>query len=679
MPDRIGADQETVSRVAELRAQIERANRAYHEKDNPEISDAEYDRLKRELAEIEARFPELDTPDSPTHKVGAPPAEKFETRRHSLPMLSLDNAFSREEIRAFDVRVRKGLETGGPVRYTAEPKMDGLAMELIFENGELEHALTRGDGETGEVVTRNILAARGIPKKLSAKDGSAPPALLEVRGEIYMRRSAFTRMNEERLAEGLPVFANPRNAAAGAVRQLDSAITAGRPLALMCYGLGRCKGASFSTHHEILSAFQSWGLPTNPDTLAGASLEEVISFYEKMLEKRHQLDFEMDGVVVKVDSVEAQQALGQTGKSPRWAIAWKFPAAQETTTVEDIQVYVGRTGTLTPVAVLAPVRVSGVTVTHATLHNADEVARKDVRVGDRVLVQRAGDVIPEVVKVMDPEREGRPAPFSMPASCPVCGAEAVRVPGEAATRCANKKCPAKLREAIKHFASKGAMDMDGVGDKLIDKLAEGGLVRNFADLFDLTEPVLARVERMGEKSAANIVSAIQGAKKVSVNRFLFALGIRHVGEHVAKLLSRRFGSLEKIMDAEVEELEKVDGIGHIVAESVRGYFEDQEKRNEVLALLEKGVSPAAEELPAASGAFSGKTFVLTGTLSTLTRDDAKGRIEALGGKTSESVSKKSDYVVAGEKAGSKLTKAQALKVPVLSEEEFLAMLEKEEK
>ncbi|MBI5845247.1 MAG: NAD-dependent DNA ligase LigA [Deltaproteobacteria bacterium] len=667
---------EAEKRIAELREIVSRADRLYHGQDAPEIADEEYDRLKRELVDLEARFPQFDSPDSPTHKVGFAPLEKFAPAPHAIPMLSLDNAFSEAEILDFDRRVRKSLETGGGVLYIAEPKTDGLAVEITYENGVMTRAATRGDGVTGEDVTRNVTTIRNIPKTLKASAGSPIPALIEVRGEIYIKKSDFARLNSEREENDLPLFANPRNAAAGSLRQLDSRITAGRPLALMAYGLGLVTGAEFSSQSEMLEVFSGWGLPVNPDILGKIEIDRVINHYAELLARRHQSDYEMDGMVVKVDDTEAQAALGATSKSPRWAIAWKFPAVQEPTTVNDILVSVGRTGALTPVAALEPVNVGGVTVSRASLHNADEVARKNVRKGDRVLIQRAGDVIPEVVKVLDPDRPGRPAPFVMPDRCPVCGSAVDRVPGESAIRCINASCPAQVKETIRHFAGKGAFDVDGLGEKLVSQLVETGLIADASGLFALSLRDLAALPRMAEKSAGNIIAALNAAKKIPLARFLFALGIRNVGEHVGKILARRFKNLENVMAAREGELTEIPEIGPVVAESITAFFSRPENAALIQRLLHLGVIVEEEAGPGAvSAAVSGKTFVLTGTLPTLKRDEAKAKIEAAGGKISGSVSKKTDYVVAGEEAGSKLDKARELNVVVIGEEELLRMIE----
>lgn len=696
--------EEAEKRISELRAIISRADRLYHGQDAPEIADEEYDRLKRELLDLEARFPQFDSPDSPTRKVGFAPLEKFAPAPHSVPMLSLDNAFSEAEILKFDQRVRKILATDRQVLYTAEPKMDGLAVEITYENGIMTRAATRGDGTTGEDVTQNVRTIKNIPKTLKASAGRPVPALIEVRGEIYIKKSDFAKLNEEREEEGLPIFANPRNAAAGSLRQKDSRITAERPLAFMAYGVGLAKGPEFAGQSEMMKAFAEWGLPVNPDILGKIEIRRVISHYAELLSRRHESDYEMDGMVVKVDDKTAQFDLGETPQSPRWAIAWKFPAVQEPTIVNEILVSVGRTGTLTPVADLEPVSVGGVIVSRASLHNAGEVARKDVRKGDRVLIQRAGDVIPEVLKVLDADRPGRSAPFEMPDKCPVCGSSVERLKDEAAIRCINASCPAQVKETIRHFAGKGAFDIDGVGKKLVCQLVEKGivekgLVKDPSDLFSLTIDDVAALERMAQKSASNIVSAINNAKKISLGRFLYALGIRHVGEQLAKNMASYFGTLDNVLKGTKEDFAAVfspsalekekkkkkkiidpdrkENKQHVVAESVSNFFSRPENLALIQRLLDSGVTVEDEAGPAAlSAAVSGKTFVLTGTLPTLKRDEAKARIEAAGGKVAGSVSKKTDFVVAGEEAGSKLDKARELNVPVIGEDELLGMLGK---
>ncbi|MFQ6617606.1 MAG: NAD-dependent DNA ligase LigA, partial [Fidelibacterota bacterium] len=545
--------EEAIKRVEVLRKEINYHNYRYYILDDPEISDSAYDALMRELQEIEAKFPDLVTPGSPTRRVGAEPLEEFGTVRHRIQMLSLDNALNEDEIVEFDERVKRFLGTAEDIRYVAEPKLDGVAVELVYENGYFTQGSTRGDGTTGEDITQNLRTLKTIPLMLIERDLPLP-TLLEVRGEVYMEEDAFRELNRKREEEGQPLFANPRNAAAGSLRQLDPRITASRPLLIYCYGAGMVDGYTFNSHWEILQTFPRWGLRVSPDVRRCENIYEAIEYYRELEKKRELLAYEIDGVVLKVDSLELQRRLGIRTRSPRWAIAGKFKAKQETTVVLDIQAQVGRTGALTPVAVLRPVNVGGVTVSRATLHNQDEIDKKDVRIGDTVFVQRAGDVIPEVVKVITSRRTGKERPYKLPDRCPACGAEVVRLEGEAVHRCQNLSCPAQLKQGIKHFASKRAMDIDGLGDKLVDHLVEKGLIRDVADLYFLRKEQLASLERMAEKSAQNLLDAIEASKNRPLSRVLNALGIRNVGEHLSTVLAERFGSLENLKRAEREEL-----------------------------------------------------------------------------------------------------------------------------
>jgi len=677
MPRR--ADEKTRQRVEFLRSELYRHNYRYFVLDDPEISDAEYDRMMQELISIEQAHPELASPDSPSARVGSPPLEKFETVRHAVPMLSLDKGFSEEELLAFDKRVHRSLETDENVRYTAEPKLDGVAVELVYENGRLAMASTRGDGEVGEVITPNIKTIAAVPLVLQARADEAPPGLLEVRGEVFITKENFKALNEHRLSEALPLFANPRNAAAGSLRQLDSRITARRPLDIFIYGIGTAPELmAADSHGEALRRLQLFGFPVNPLTRYQIPLDEVLAYYRHLDERRLSLDYEIDGMVVKVDRFSWQQRLGTTSRRPRWAIAIKFEALQERTRVLDIQVQVGRTGALTPVAHLEPVNVGGVTVSRASLHNEDEVKKKDVRIGDRVFVQRAGDVIPEVVKVIESARQGSEKEFQMPQTCPVCGARAVR-DEEAITRCINVACPAQLKANIKHFASKAAFDIDGLGDKLIDQLVEKGLVRQYADIFHLSHDQLRELERMGDKSAENLIHAIDASREVSLSRLLYAIGIRHVGQHTAGLLAARYPDLDALSRAGEGELAAIDGIGPVVAKSIADFFSRSENLASISALQEAGVVIRSEQASSdqqapGSSALSGKSVVLTGRLETLSRDQARKQIEAAGGKVTGSVSSKTDYVVAGEAAGSKLDKARELGISVLSESDLKTLL-----
>ena len=664
---------EIQARLQKLRDQIHYHNYRYYVLDDPVISDAEFDRLMLELQKLENKYPELITPDSPTQRVGAPPLEKFETVPHRIPMLSLENAFSEAEAREFEDRLKRYLRTTEEFDYVVEPKMDGVAVELVYEQGHFSVGSTRGDGYRGENVTQNLKTIHTIPLTLLTRDLPAPD-LLEVRGEVYMDLDDFKKLNEERLARGEPTFANPRNAAAGSLRQLDSGITAGRPLKIFCYGVGQVAGRSFETHWETLAALRAWGLRVNPLIERRQGIDEAIRYHHDLEHQRHGLPYEIDGVVIKVDNLALQERLGTKARSPRWALAYKFTATQATTKVKDIVVNVGRTGAVTPMAVMEPVEVGGVTVSRATLHNEDEVARKDVRVGDTVLIQRAGDVIPEVVKVILAERPPGAQPFQMPSRCPVCGTTLVRPPGEAVTRCPNPDCRGALRRAILHFASKGAMDIDGLGEKIIDQLLDEGLVKNLPDLYRLTEADLIPLERFAEKSAGNLVAAIQQSKTVSLDRFLYALGIRYVGEATAHLLARHFQTFEELRSAGEEELLHIEGIGPQVAKSIRDFFEN-EKNQEIIDRLRREIHLESPEKPAASP-LAGKTFVFTGGLSRFSREEAKAQVTARGGRVSSSVSAKTDYVVVGHDPGSKYAKARELGVTILDEEAFEELLQK---
>jgi DNA ligase (NAD+) len=659
-----------------LRAALHHHNYRYYVLDDPEVSDAEYDRLMQALVGLETRFPQLRTPDSPTARVGAPPLEKFATTRHSVPMLSLENGFDDGDIREFDARIKRLLAVEAPLRYTAEPKLDGLAVELVYRDGLLVMASTRGDGFSGEVITENVRTIRSVPLRLHPPQGRGIPALLEVRGEVFIGRAGFRKLNQDRLGAGLAPFANPRNAAAGSLRQLDSRVTAARPLEIFCYGVGAAEGRPLACHSDTLRFLSALGFRINPLVREKITIEEALAFFRRLAAERHELPYEIDGMVVKVDRLDFQQALGATARSPRWAIAYKFAALQETTRIRDIQVQVGRTGAITPVAVLEPISVGGVTVGRATLHNADEIAKKDIRIGDQVLVQRAGDVIPEVVKALPSLRDGSQRPFQMPGNCPVCGAPVVRLAGEVALRCNNVSCPAQIKEGIRHFAAKGAFDIEGLGQKLVAQLVDKGLIASYADIFQLDAQRLALLERMGTKSAENLVQAIAASRTIPLARFLYALGIRHVGEHVARLLAEHFKGLEALAAASEAQIAAVDGVGPVVAGSVRAFFSLAENQRSVDALLARGVVIVAPPAgPAAENAFEGQRFVLTGTLESMPRSQAKARIEGLGGTVSASVSAKTRFVVAGSAPGSKRERAEALGVQVIDEERFLALLE----
>lgn len=660
-------DPQIVKRVEELREALHRHNYRYYVLDDPEISDAEYDRMMQELLRLEKEYPDVSTPDSPTLRVGAPPLYKFETVEHFLPMLSLDNGFSDADIFEFDLRVKKSLGTDDDIIYTAEPKMDGLAVELIYENGRLTVASTRGDGFRGELITSNVRTIRSVPLLLNRTGNNTIPSQLEVRGEVFIGKDGFRRLNEERRRQDLPPFANARNAAAGSLRQLDSRVTAKRPLEIFFYGIGRTTDLVLKSHWEILCVLRDLGFRINPNIRPRITIDEAVACYKELGEKRNLLPYDIDGMVIKVDSLEFQRLLGATSRSPRWAIAYKFKAVQETTRIVDVEVQVGRTGTLTPVAHLVPVNIGGVTVSRATLHNEDEIKRKDIRIGDTVLVQRAGDVIPEVVKSIVSKRTGEERIFKMPSDCPVCRSPVVRSEDEAASRCMNTSCPAQVKERIKHFVSKAAFDIDGLGDKLIEQLVEKNLIFSYADIFRLEKDTLENLERMGSKSSENILNAVSASKRITLSRFLYALGIRHVGEHVAGILARSFGNLEKVMQATPDVLESIEGIGPVVAESISDFFLQDENRQAVNDIIASGVEVLPEEVRK-KGSLDGKIFVLTGTLESLTRNQARELIEKAGGKVTGSVSRKTDYLVVGVSPGSKLKRAKELGVDIIDEE-----------
>ena len=658
--------------IERLRQEIERHNYLYHVLDRPEISDGAYDRLFRRLLELEAAYPELITPDSPTRRVGAPPAAGFAAALHAIPMLSLANAFSAAEIRDFDGRVRRLLGRD-EVTYVAEPKLDGLSVELVYRDGRLVQGSTRGDGVTGEDVTANLRTIRSVPLRVRSIDGKVP-ALVEARGEVYVDREDLVSLNRGREKEGLAPFANPRNLAAGSLRQLDPRVSASRPLKLFCYDVGRLVGLEVETQKELLETLARLGLRSNPLYALCHGIEEAIAFYERLERERESLPYDADGVVIKVNDLALRRTLGEVSRSPRWAIAAKFPAEQGVTRLEEIQVQVGRTGVLTPVAILEPVRVRGVEISRATLHNEDEVKRKDLWVGDTVVVQRAGDVIPEVVGPLPERRTGSERPFVMPTTCPACGGPVVRLEGEVAHRCLNISCPARIKESILHFVSRGGFDMEGFGPKLVDQLVDKGIVRKISDLFRLDRETLVGLERVGEKSAGNLLAALERTKSIRLPRLLFALGIPEVGEHMAEVLAVALPDLGRILNATKEGLVAIPEVGPRTAEGIVDFFQNRENRDLVQALLEAGVRPTAAE-KRVSTALAGKRFVFTGTLASLTREEAGERAKGLGGAVSSSVSARTDYVVVGENAGSKADEARALGVKTLTEAEFLALLE----
>lgn len=673
------APAEAKQRVRALREEIGRHLRLYHQLDAPEITDAEYDELFRELEDLERAHPDLRTEDSPTQRVGAPPAEGFETRPHRSPMLSLDNAMDAADMVAFDERVRRMLgREEGPLDYVAEPKLDGAGLELVYEAGQLSYGLTRGDGRSGEDVTANLRVAGGIPRRLS-EEGPPAPAVASVRGEIVLPRASFARLNRTREARGEEPFANPRNAAAGALRMLHN-LDEERLAALefRAYALSEGLPEGVSEQWQILESLRAWGFEVSPESERCESVDAVLRFHESLMARRDDFEVECDGTVVKVDRLGYQDELGVLSRSPRWAVALKFPPQQATTRVLEIFVSVGRTGALTPVAKLEAVQVGGVTVSNASLHNQDEIERKDVRKGDTVVIQRAGDVIPQVVRVVSEARPKGTRRFKLPAKCPVCRAPTVRLEGEVVTRCPNLDCPAQLKNNVLHLASRGALDVDGLGEKLVDQLVEAGHVGRVSELFQLDTETLLGLERMGEKSAANLVASLERARETTLPRFLVALGIRHVGSGVAELLARHFGDLDPMMTAEAEQLAQIEGVGPTIAQSVWAFFRDERNAGEVAALRAQGVRwPAVEKRgPAEDGPLAGKSFVLTGTLG-IPRSKAKARIEAAGGRVIGSVSKKTDYLVAGDDPGSKLGKARDLGVEILDQAGLEALLTRE--
>lgn len=664
--------------IAALSTTLRHHEYLYHVMDAPEVPDAEYDRLMNQLRELERAHPDLITPDSPTQRVGAAPLTAFEQVRHEVPMLSLDNTFDEAGFRAFNKRVQDRLKSSDELTYCCELKLDGLAVSLLYENGLLVRAATRGDGTTGENITANVRTVRAIPLRLR---GDNIPARLEVRGEVFMTESGFEKLNEEARRTGGKVFANPRNAAAGSLRQLDPRITARRPLTFFCYGFGLLEGGEIpASHWERLQQFKAWGLPVSERIKRVHTADEALAFYHHIEQERPELGFDIDGVVIKVDSQALQERLGFVARAPRWAIAFKFPAQEQLTVVRDVEFQVGRTGAITPVARLEPVQVAGVMVSNATLHNADEIARLGLRIGDRVAIRRAGDVIPQVVSVVESDRPADAREIVFPQHCPVCGSDVERVEGEAVTRCTGGLiCGAQRKEALKHFVSRRAMDVDGMGDKIIDQLVEKEYVKTPADLFRLTAGKLTGLDRMGPKSAQNVVAALEKAKLTTLPRFLYALGIREVGEATAANLARHFGELERVMDADLDALIAVPDVGKVVAAHVRNFMEEESNREVIRELTEEiGIHwPAVAVIKAEEidSPFAGKTVVLTGSLSQMNRDDAKARLAALGAKVSGSVSKKTDLLIAGEAAGSKLAKAQELGIPVIDEAEMIRLLD----
>jgi DNA ligase (NAD+) len=665
---------EAERQIGPLRQQLHSHNFRYYVLDDPAITDAEYDQLMRHLQELEEAYPDLITPDSPTQRVGAAPLEQFGTVLHSLPMLSLDNAFSASEVRDFDERLKRFLGQSAPIDYVAEPKIDGLAVELAYENGLLVQGSTRGDGIRGEEITQNLRTLKTVPLRLIASGDVPAPRRLEARGEVYMTKGDFQRLNARREEDGEPTFANPRNASAGALRQLDPRITAGRPLSIFCYGVGRVEGVTFESHWDVLQSLSQWGFKINPLCQRCGGIEAALAYYERLRDQRDDLPYEIDGVVFKVDLRVLQEALGTRSRSPRWALAYKFAPKQAVTRIREIVVQVGRTGALTPVALLDPVQVAGVEVSRASLHNPDEVARKDARAGDWVVVQRAGDVIPEIVEVLKERRTGTESPFVMPTRCPICGSAVVRLEDEVVPRCVGLACPAKLKESIVHFASKGGMDIEGLGDKTVDQLVERGLVKDVGDLYFLTKDDLLKLERLADKSAGNLIAAIERSKQTTLPRLLYALGIRHVGEHVAEVLTRVYSGWQELQHTAYEELQGIHEIGPRIAQSLVTFFQDAGNRAVLEKLQRGGLRVSTPPRTAEDQSMRGKTLVFTGELRTFTRAEAKRLVEGRGARVTSSVSRQTSYVVAGAEAGSKLDQARKLGVPVLTEEEFKALL-----
>jgi len=660
--------------IAQLRAEIQHHNYRYYTLDDPQIPDAEYDRLLRRLQELETEYPQLITPESPTQRVGATPLTEFATVEHELPMLSLDNAFNDNEILAFNRRIQERLKTTAEIEYACEVKLDGIAVSLLYRDGLLVRGATRGDGTRGEDITQNVRTVHSVPLRLMGDDF---PAVLEVRGEIYMPKAGFEALNDNARRNGEKLFVNPRNAAAGSLRQLDSRITAKRPLEMCVYSVGRVEGSLPEKHTDILYALRRWGFLINREMAVAANINECIEFYRKMQQRRTDLAYDIDGIVFKVNERQLQEQLGFISRAPRWAVAYKFPAQEELTIVQDVEFQVGRTGAVTPVARLQPVFVGGVTVSNATLHNRDEIQRLGLKIGDTVIVRRAGDVIPQIVAVVEAKRPDSAREIIFPSQCPVCGSPVEVVPGEAVARCdGGLICPAQRKEAIKHFASRKALDVDGLGDKLVEQLVDLGYVKAVADIYQLTREQLSSLERMGEKSADNLLRALEKSKQTTLPKFIYALGIREVGEATARNLTQYFGNLDALAKASVEELQQVPDVGPVVAHFIAEFFQQENNINAVAALRAAGVIWPEHDQPAnqADLPLHGLTYVLTGTLEALSRDEAKHHLLTLGAKVAGSVSAKTDYVVAGPGAGSKLQKAEALGLKIMNEEDLLKLL-----
>lgn len=663
-------EKQAAKHVARLRDEIEEHNRRYYEQAAPTISDREYDRRYKELVDLESKFPELVTSDSPTQRVGGKPLKAFEPIEHRVPMLSLDNTYSEEEVADFYARIAR-LLPNEKIPVVIEPKVDGVAVSLLYENGKLRHAATRGDGTVGDDITQNIRTIRAVPDQLRGK----APKVLEVRGEVYMDKKGFEKLNADREKEGLPLFANPRNAAAGSLKQLDPAIVTKRPLGLVCYGTGATEGVDVDLHSKIFPFLKKLGLSATEKWWLADSVERILQAIHELDQVRHDFPYQTDGAVVKVDSFAQREKLGFTAKSPRWAIAYKYEAERVETRLIDIVVQVGRTGTLTPVAILEPVLVSGSTVSRATLHNEDEIKRKDIRIGDAVVIEKAGEVIPAVVNVQTEKRTGKEKKFKMPTTCPECGSKVVKDEGQVAVRCINSRCPAQLKRKIEHFASRGAMDIEGLGEMMVEQLVSKNLVHDVSDIYLLTPEKMSILERMGEKSIGNLLEALESSKKRPLWRLIFGLGILHVGVSASRALADHFRGLKKLMEAAVDELQRLPDVGEVVAQSIHQFFQEKQNRK-IIARLEKlGVRPQIEprRTQTAGSPFAGSTWVITGTLSQ-PREEIAEMIIQRGGKVSGSVSKKTNYVLAGDAAGSKLEKAKQLGVRVVDEAEFLKML-----
>ena len=657
--------------LEKLKKEIRRHDRLYYVENRPEIDDSEYDKLMRQLKDLEGQFPDLITPDSPTQRVGGEPTKVFPQVKHLVPMLSMDNTYSPEELKEFDQRVRKNLP-GERIEYVVELKFDGVSVSLLYKNSRFMKGATRGDGAIGDDVSNNLKTIRSIP--LVLEDEEATPRLFEVRGEVYMRREELLKLNEEKERIGEPLFANPRNAAAGSLKLLDPKIVAERGLDIFIYGIGHCEGKEFKTHDEVLKFLKKIGIKVNKSILLCRSIDEVIDHCNQWEGKRDSLEYDTDGMVIKVNSLDQQRRLGHTSKSPRWMIAYKFPARKVTTKLKDITVQVGRTGALTPVAILEPVHVSGSTVSRATLHNMDEIERLDVRIGDTVILEKGGEIIPKIDSVVKNKRTGKEKKFVLPDSCPVCSSKVLRSPDEVALRCENVACPAQLKMTILHFASHTAMDIEGMGERIVDQMVDKGLLKDYGDIYHLKMNQVAQLERLAEKSASNLMEAVEKSKQNELYRLIFGLGVRHVGVRAARILAENFSSVDTIAEKTAEELQLVPEIGPVMAKSIYNFFRKKENLKVIDKLKDAGVKTAERQKIKKETKFSGKIFVFTGTLSKFSREEAQGIVISLGGEASSSVSKNTDFVVSGQDAGSKLEKAKKLGVKIIDEEEFAKMI-----